>query len=147
LLAERFQLRVHRETRELPEYALVVGKNGLKVKEITDLPEAGIASNCGRMTGTRAVMSGLAVVLSRELGRPVLDRTSLAGKYNFQLTWAPETGPCSQPADVRGSEASNPDDGPSVFTALQEQLGLKLEAIKGPVEIIVVDQAEKADAN
>ncbi len=147
LLAERFQLKVHRETKELPEYALVVAKNGSKMKEITDLPQSGINSNCGRMTGTRTSMANFVVALSRQLGRPVLDRTGLAGRYDFLLTYTPEIGACSQPAEGRGSEAVNPGDGPSIFTAMQEQLGLKLEAIKGPVEIIVVNHADKADAN
>src|ERR1035438_8379573 len=117
------------------------------MKEITDLPQAGISSNCGRMTGTRTTMANFVVVLSRQLGRPVLDRTGLPGRYDFLLTFRPDIGSCSQPAEGRGSEAVNPGDGPSIFTAIQEQLGLKLEAIKGPVEIIVVDHAEKADAN
>src|ERR1022692_2211576 len=128
LLAERFQLKVHRETKELPEYALVVAKNGSKMKEITDLPQAGISSNCGRMTGTRTTMANFVVLLSRQLGRPVLDRTGLPGRYDFLLTYTPDIGSCSQPAEGRGSEAVNPGDGPSIFTAIQEQLGLKLEA-------------------
>jgi uncharacterized protein (TIGR03435 family) len=147
LLAERFQLKLHRETRDLQEYALLIGKNGAKLQEIKDLPEYGISSSCGRMTGTRTLMTGLAVYLARELGRPVVDRTGLTGKYNFQLTYTPDSGSCSRPADPSDPAAANPGDGPSIFTALQEQLGLKLESIKGPVEVIVVDHAEKADAN
>jgi uncharacterized protein (TIGR03435 family) len=147
LLAERFQLKVHRETKDLPEYALVVAKGGSKMKEIANLPQAGISSNCGLMTGTRTTMTNMTVVLSRQLGRPVLDRTGLPGIYDFKMTYTPDTGACSQPADGRTAEGANPGDGPSIFTALQEQLGLKLESIKGPVEIIVIDHAEKADAN
>jgi len=92
-------------------------------------------------------MTNFAVMLSRQLGRPVLDRTGLAGKYDFLLTFTPDIGSCSQPADGRAAEATNPSDAPSLFTTMQEQLGLRLEPIKGPVEIIAIDHAEKAGAN
>lgn len=140
LLAERFQLKVHRETREMPVYTLVLGKNGSKLSEsqAANKPaNAGINSGCGQMTGTSASMADLIVTLARELRRPVQDRTGLAARYDFQLRWAPDAGPC---ADANA-------DGASIFTSIQEQLGLKLEAAKGPVEIIVVDKAAKPDAN
>ena len=146
LLADRFQLQVHRETREMPEYTLVVAKNGSKLKE----PDAatvgdGISTNCGVMKGTRTTLSNLVVTLSRQLGRPVLDHTGLSARYDFEMTFAPESGCGSRQAD-----GTNPDatlDRPSIFTAVQEQLGLKLEPIKGPVEVIVIDRVEKPDAN
>ena len=143
LLAERFQLRVHRETRELPVYVLAVAKNGPKLTEAeagAENPRAGTRGECGRVTGTDATMGNLVVSLSRELGRPVRDATGLTGKYNFQFAWTPDTGPCPE-------TPSPPSDGASIFTALQEQLGLKLEAAKGPVDVIVVDHAEKASEN
>jgi uncharacterized protein (TIGR03435 family) len=149
LLAERFQLKVHRETKDLSEYALSVERRGLKIKEVADAPATGIRSRCGQLNGTKTTMTNLALTLAGELGRPVVDRTGLSGKYDFQLVWTPETRPCAQqPTDIGSPEAvASPSDGPSIFTALQEQLGLKLDAVKGPVEIIVVDHAEKASAN
>jgi bla regulator protein BlaR1 len=153
LLAQRFQLKVHRDTKELPVYVLALGKKGSKLIE-AEAPSApgssatGIQARCGQMVGTSASMVNLAVYLSRQLDRSVLDRTGLSGKYNFQLEWTPDAGPCSAPSNggSPGAAISSPD-GASIFTALQEQLGLKLEATKGPVDIIVVDRAEKADAN
>lgn len=149
LLAQRFQLKVHRETKELPVYALVVGKSGSKLVEGTaSNAPAGIRRECGQMTGTRASMGNLAFYLSRQLERPVLDRTGLPGRYDFQLDWAPDSAPCSAAADGAGAgAAANSADGPSIFTALQEKLGLKLESTKGAVEVIVIDHAEKADEN
>jgi bla regulator protein blaR1 len=150
LLAERFQLKVHRETKQLPVFALVVGKNGSKLKNLADAAAdagGGINSGCGRMTGTRTQMANLALVLSRQLGRPVLDRTELAGRYDFQMEWTPDNGPRAAPAEGGSPGAGSSADGPSIFTALQEQLGLKLDSTKAPVEIVVVDHAEKAEGN
>ncbi len=147
LLAERFQLQIYRETKELPVFALVLGKNGSKLKEAGEGPASGgqgIRAGCGAMTGTRTPMTVLALVLSRQLGRPVQDRTGLTGKYDFQLQWTPDNGPCPAPPD--GGSPGSPD-GPSLFAALQEQLGLKLEATRGPVEILVIDHIEKAAEN
>jgi uncharacterized protein (TIGR03435 family) len=138
LLADRFRLVVHRETRELAEYALTIERGGSKL--VADqLPESsngrtGVRSSCGRMTGTRASMTNLTFMLSRQLRRPVLDRTGLAGNYNFELTWTPDVAPCSDSTD---------NNAPSIFTALREQLGLRLDSIKGPVDTIVVDRAER----
>jgi len=84
------------------------------------------------MTGTQEPLTRLARMLSNQVGRPVLDRTELKGNYDFKMTFAPDL------ADP---------EGPSVFTALEEQLGLKLDAQKGPVEILVIDGAEHASAN
>jgi len=147
LLAQRFQLQAHRETRDLPEYALVVSKNGVKLREgDPPLPGGGTSTNCGVMKGTRATIANLAVVLSRQLSRPVIDRTNLTGKYDFELVWLPDTGCGSRPTEATPGADVVPDR-PSIFTALQEQIGLKLEGIKGPVEVVVVDRAEKPDAN
>jgi uncharacterized protein (TIGR03435 family) len=137
LLADRFHLVVHRETRDLQEYALVVAKSGSMLVAVpagTPPARAGVQSMCGRMTGTQAPISGLVLYLSRELKRPVLDRTGLAGRYNFELSWTPELAPC----------ADATDNAPSIFTALLEQLGLRLDSIKGPVDTVVVDRVDKA---
>jgi uncharacterized protein (TIGR03435 family) len=80
-------------------------------------------------------MDTIATVLSRQFECDVLNRTSLSGKYDFQLDWTPDSGPCPAQADSSG--------GPSIFWAIQEQLGLKLEKSKGPVEVLVIDRIEK----
>lgn len=151
LLADRFQLRVHRENREIPEYALVAGKNGSKLVDRAIQDSAGrgrgIRSGCGQMTGTAASMANLVYALSRELRRPVLDRTGLAGVYDFEFDFAPEAGGCSAPAGAADDSLPDALERPSIFTAIQERLGLKLEAIKGAVPVIVVDRAEKPAAN
>jgi uncharacterized protein (TIGR03435 family) len=118
LLADRFQLVVHRETRELQEYALAVEKSGSRLAVVPGgtqpAARAGVQATCGHMTGTQAPMLNLALYLSRQLNRPVLDRTGLTGRYNFELSWTPELVPCPEAAD----------NAPSIFTALREQLGL-----------------------
>ncbi len=130
LLTDRFKLVLHSETRELPVYALVVGKSGPKIQEVK--------GNIGSMTGGRGRLScrlpiaAFARSLSPTLGRTVLDRTGLTGAFDIKLEWTPD-----------GDDAS----GPSIFTAVQEQLGLQLESAKGPVEILVIGHAEKPAAD
>jgi uncharacterized protein (TIGR03435 family) len=141
LLADRFKLVVHHETRELPQYVLRVDKGGPKLASGGDVPPAngrtGIQSDCGHLIGTFASVANLAVYLSRQLRRPVVDATTLAARYNFELSWTPELSPC----------ADSTESAPSIFTALQEQLGLKLESIKGPSEVVVIDAAEMPPDN
>jgi uncharacterized protein (TIGR03435 family) len=146
LLAERFQLVVHRETKEMPVYALVVAKNGPKLKESTK--ERDMGGMPGRVTAEGTPMEGLAEYLTGMLKRPVLDRTGLKGTYDFKLEWTPDPGGLGKLDEEKAGGASAPDpSGPSIFTALQAQLGLKLESQKGPVEFIVIDRAEKPSAN
>jgi uncharacterized protein (TIGR03435 family) len=135
LLADRFRLVVRHDTREMQEYVLGVDKDGTKLvaEPSTPAQNSGIQSTCGHMTGTHATMANLTVYLSRQLRRPVLDATRLTERYNFQLSWTPEPAPC----------ADSVENAPSLFTALQEQLGLKLGTTKGPVEVLVVDRAER----
>jgi len=137
LLAERFQLQLHRETKDLPEYALRVGKNGTRLSAGEPSRVEGIERSCGQMVATRATMGNLVFMLSRQLDRPVIDDTGLPGKYKFDLKWTPDAGPCTGATDDR----------PSLFTALQEQLGLKLESIKGPVDSLVIDSAARPSEN
>jgi uncharacterized protein (TIGR03435 family) len=139
LLADRFQLKVHRETKEVAMYALVVSKGGPKFKE--SLPTEDVSSRINadaagmHMTVSKGTMAQLALRLSSNgAERPVVDQTGLTGSYTFKLEW------------VRGTSATD-SDLPSLFTALQEQLGLKLEPTRGPSEVIVIDQAEKPSAN
>jgi bla regulator protein blaR1 len=147
LLADRFQLKVHRETREWPEYALVVAKGGTRLKEPDSGIGDGISAECGVMKGTRTTISNLAMVLSRQVGRPVLDRTGLSGRYDFEMSYTPDNGCGSRPPDGVATISDTLTDRPSLFTAIQEQLGLKLESIKGPVEVIVIDRAVKPEPN
>ena len=196
LLAERFKLTLHREKKDLPMYALVVGKNGPKLKESVDDPAPkeggpadGPAATMGkltmgrdgfpvlpaaaggrgamamtmmngnaRMTANGQTMAGLAEMLSNQLDLPVVDMTGLTGKYDYTLYFAPEglagmrlpggLPPPPPPGEAGGGmpAASAPDaqSNPNLFTALQEQLGLKLEQRKGPVDLLVIDHLEKA---
>jgi uncharacterized protein (TIGR03435 family) len=141
LLAERFQLRTHRETKEQEVYSLVIGKNGPKFRESKFDDRAaekgllGLKMNPNELTGTKVSIHYLVEELSRRLSRNVIDQTGLDGEYNFDLRWAPDGDGDSLP------------DGPSIFTALQEQLGLKLESSKAPVDVLVIDHVEKPSAN
>jgi len=144
LLADRFQLVVHKETKEQPIYALVVSKNGAKLKEakVVEGARQGMSMNRSRVEGFAAPMEMLGPTLSAVTGRPVVDKTGLTGKYDFVLEWTPDLGA----AGPDGANSPEPS-GPTIFTALQEQLGLRLEAQKGPVENIVIDRAEKPSEN
>ncbi len=151
LLAERFQLAIHRETKEMPVYALVVAKNGPKLKEAAgDSRQVGIRAGRGEIAAENADIKAFINILAARVGRPVLDQTGLKGIYDFKLEWTPEVGEGMMkggPLDkAEGAPAPDPS-GPSIFTALQEQLGLKLEAQNGPAEVIVIDRVEKPTAN
>jgi uncharacterized protein (TIGR03435 family) len=151
LLADRFQLELRRESKEVNVYTLTVGKMGPKLKEVK-LDEDNAArgmrfGGIGRIAGVMASMPQFVVMLSdirlngsAILDRPVLDRTGLAGVYDFKLEWSGE----EQSADRTTS--TNPA-GPSIFTAVQEQLGLKLESTKAAVEFFVIEQAGKPTEN
>lgn len=138
LLTERFQLVLHREQKELSYVALIVGKKGAKLQEaIPDSDSSGNRYLMGRIFSNNISMTTLATLLSRFTGQTVLDMTGLKGAYDLKLEWAPENGPAGAAA------ASDAADGPSVFAAVEQQLGLKLDVRKGPVEIIVIDHAER----
>ncbi|MBZ5576437.1 MAG: TIGR03435 family protein [Acidobacteriia bacterium] len=153
LLAERFRLTAHRETKDAPVYALLVAKNGSKLQEAKEgSPTSGrMMMGRAQITGDGVKLQLLAQVLSNQLGRPVLDKTELTGNYDFKLTWTPDPGQGGGPfgPPPPGVEPPPPPDpnGPSLFTAVQEQLGLRLESQKGPVDMIVVDRAEKPSEN
>ena len=134
LLADRFNLAIHRETKELPVFELVVAKGGPKLKDAES--EYGVNKNSNRSRAhvtAKATMRRFAEFLSGEVSRPVMDKTGLTGTYDMTLDYSPD------------DRASNDDTSavPSLFTALQEQLGLRLESAKGPVETVVVDHAER----
>lgn len=131
LLAERFQLTVHRETKEAPAYSLVVAKGGSKLKVAAPDKKSGIADTVGRNGERQTVVEasplrGLVNMLANTLGSPVVDKTALDGLYDYTIEW--------------------PDAGGSLFASV-EQLGLKLEAKKVPVEFLVMDRAEHPSAN
>jgi uncharacterized protein (TIGR03435 family) len=143
-LADRFQLKLHRETKDEPVYALVVGKSGTKLQQSSGNEASGFRGlriGRGQFTGSVATLEMLTTALANQVGRPVLDRTGLNGSFNFKLEWIPDAAP--------GGDAPSPSDstGPSLFTALQEQLGLKLESARGPVEILVIDHVERPGEN
>jgi uncharacterized protein (TIGR03435 family) len=144
LLAERFQLKTHVETKELPIFALVLGKRGSRlVEDHSENIDADMMNRRGEMTGVKATMPMLASSLMRVLQRQVVDETGLKGGYRFKLQFVPDKRPPS-PDDV---EARPDGERASLFTALEEQLGLSLKAKKGPVEVLVIDSAEKPSGN
>jgi len=134
LLAERFKLVAHRETKELPIYALVAGKNGPKLHEVED---DGSAAETGSGDGHQIKahhisMKLLAATLQGWIGDTVVDATGLTGLFDLNLDFNVDEG--------------KPDEGPTIFEAVQ-RLGLKLEARRGPVEVVVIDHVEKPSAN
>jgi uncharacterized protein (TIGR03435 family) len=195
LLAERFKLKIHKESKDVPIYALLVGKGGIKMKESAPLdpnatdtprpmapPQSGggggggavrdrdgmprmapggrgammmMGPNGMRMQGGHMTMDRLADILSNQLGRPVVDMTGLTAEYDYTLDFSPEglqMGPKGMPMPppgAGGGDRGGPspdgarDSAPTLFTAVREQLGLKLDARRGPVDLIVVDNAEK----
>ena len=148
LLADRFKLLVHRETKELDVYSLVIGKNGPKLQEAKEEERTGATPVVGplglRWTFLKMPMAGgLVNFLANTLDSPVLDKTELKGFYDFKLEY---TDPRFQRPGSGGTPQSL-DAPPDLFGALQEQLGLKLEKKKGPGEVLVVDHAEKASEN
>jgi uncharacterized protein (TIGR03435 family) len=145
VLADRFRLKVHFETRTLPSYALVVSKSGPRLNEVEPgtlsnglKDPGGIDMNRSQLTATGISMQDFAHILQMQLGRPVVDRTGLTGNYSFGLKFAPAQ---SVPTSDDTSAA------PSIFTVVQEQLGLKLESAKAPVQMLVVDHIERPTEN
>ena len=142
LLADRFHLALHRETKELPAYELVIAKGGAKLQESTDGKNF-IRRGIGTLKGQSVGLKMLALNLSNELNSPVIDKTGLTQNYDFELKWTP-LAPSATSVDP--PPPTDPDR-PSIFTALSEQLGLRLESKNGPVEVLVVDRAEKPSKN
>ena len=150
LLAERFKLSFHREEKEFSIYALTVAKNGPKLKESASPPDdppvliGSVHPDRILLPARNATMADFTSMLQRAiLDRPVVDRTGLSGRYDFDLEWAPDEtqfGGDIPPASANASAAP-------FFTAIQEQLGLKIEATRGPVAALVVDKAERPSEN
>jgi uncharacterized protein (TIGR03435 family) len=144
LLKDRFQLQLHRETRTAPIYSLTIAKGGAKLSALsaTQQTQRGITAGQGTMLGEAASMTQLAYKLSRLLQRPVVNNTGLEGNYDFKLEWTPDPGPSAPDGQPVGISV-----GPSVFSALQQQLGLRLEATQGPVDVLVIDHVDKPSEN
>ena len=169
LLADRFQLKVHTEVRELPVLTLVIAKGGPRLHEAKpgDTYPNGLKDfktgqgggpgmmlmRPGQLTGQGIPISSLAQLLSQQLGSTVRDKTGLTGKYDITLQWTPDRGASPMPGAPEpgqqgpGAGVSTDASGPSIFTAIQEQLGLKLESQKGPVEVVVIDHVEAPSEN
>jgi uncharacterized protein (TIGR03435 family) len=140
LLALRFKLVCHMETRELPIYALVVTKDGPK---LTPAKSDGLTVSgfYGKLTAEGLTLDGLARELAKSVGRVVVDKTAISGRFDINLTWTPDEGP----ARLNGVPIADPP--PAIFTAIQEQLGLKLEPQRGPVQVVVIDHVEMPTSN
>jgi uncharacterized protein (TIGR03435 family) len=155
LLEDRFKLKLHHETRELPVFTLTAARGGIKLKPSKAgscvagdkfyAPLGGEAKYCGtnrffrkgsniEWNATRIDTAAAAKLLSSVLRRTVVDKTGFTGTFDVHVEWTP---------DSDSSDAA----GPSIFTVLREELGLKLESAKGPVDVLVIDHAEKPDAN
>lgn len=162
LLEDRFSLKVHRETKETAVYALVIGKKGLKIRPSADqtspdvngpTPPGSTGPNHGAfrfgpgsMIGNAVTLSLFSRFLSQRLDRVVIDRTNLAGRFDIHLQWTPDNG--ENPSSSHTSYiAQSGESGPSIFTAVREQLGLRLEPAKGAVELLVIDHVESPTAN
>jgi uncharacterized protein (TIGR03435 family) len=150
LLADRFKLTFHREQKEFSIYELEVAKGGPKLKPSTappdDPPQLISTVYPQRMVlpARNATMSDLTSLMQRAmLDRPVVDKTSLTGRYDFDLEWAPDETQFGGEVPTASADAPSPP----LFTAIQQQLGLKLEATRGPIEALVVDAAERPSAN
>jgi uncharacterized protein (TIGR03435 family) len=172
LFEDRFKLKVHRETQDGPVYALVVAKGGPRIRLSQDQssedvdgpapPGAGpnhgaIRVGVGNLVGNAVTLSWFANMLSQRMDRLVVDKTNLSGRFDIRLQWVPtpgenpfDMGGNNLPAsiiDMTGTTVTLNPSGPSMFSAIQEQLGLKLESAKAPVELLVIDHVEKPSAN
>lgn len=142
LLVERFKLTLHREKKELRVFTLAVDKNGPKITKSKDEGETNINMGRGRITARHASLSEFAKLLSLQTDRPVVDRTGMVGQFDITLTWAPDAPTATPPAGGENTGRDNASD-PTIFTAVREQLGLRLQATKEPLEVLVIDHAEK----
>jgi len=174
LLADRFKLALHRETRDLPIYDLTAAKGGLKLPPPKDVECVSFPPgttphyvpgkvDCGyvplvmertglRMEGSKVHMADVIRELAMALGRPVLDQTGFTGEFDLHLSFVPDDALMGFPGyggpdDPGGARPASDRNLLNIFAALEEQLGLKLEPAKGPVEVLMVDRAERPAAN
>ena len=165
LLEDRFQLKLHRETKEQPLYELSIAKAGPKIKLNDDqtpfkppergappppplqpgtLPRFSMRVGRGSLEAVSMDINSVVQTLSNLLGRTVVDKTGLKGFYDVKMTWTPDPALQGPPG---GDAPPGDPSGPSIFTAIQEQLGLKLDSAKGPVDVIVIDTVQKPSEN
>jgi uncharacterized protein (TIGR03435 family) len=157
ILDDRFKLTYHRETRILPEYTLVIAKGGPRLEEFkpgndsSGQPKRGgqMKMSNGIVTAEGVPIEPLSRLLADRVGRPIIDKTGLTGNYSFKLQWADDghDGHDGPPRGPDANAAAVESAGPSIFTALEEQLGLKLVSEKGPVQVLIVDHIEQPAAN
>jgi uncharacterized protein (TIGR03435 family) len=142
LLTTRFHLQFHREVRDIQAYALIVAKTGIKMKESDTAiarPSVSVGPNSFRAVAMSTEM--LANTLSRYVGHPVADDTGLKSNYDINLQWAPDMPTGSEPSSVPGKDL------PTIFTAIQEQLGLKLDSRKTPMKVFIIDRLDRPEPN
>ena len=139
MLADRFHLETHRETKPGRVYLLTVAKDGPKLIPHNDGTGTKTRKSCGHLAGSRVTVDVIATMLSREAERDVINRTALSGKFDFQLDWTPDVRTCPSDEDAPAR--------PSFYTAVQQQLGLKLEAAKAPAEVLVIDRVDRPTEN
>ena len=168
LLADRFRLKVHHETRDLPVYALIAAKGGIKLPPPKDGGKARIRGafsfiDKGWIQGNAVQMAILVQLLSANTDRPVIDKTGFTQPFDFRLTWTPDTGAAPDATPAAGEAglcpASFAQDQeklgmkpetlscPSIYTAVQDQLGLRLDPQKAPTDVLVIDHVERPSAN
>ena len=148
LLKDRFKLVIRHETKDAPIYELVVAKGGSKMQEDTASPRSRLGMmGPGKVIAQKISLAMFAESLGTVAGRPVVDKTGLASTYTFKLDWTPDVGESGFRAPGAPDVAPPDPSGPSLFTALQEQLGLRLQSAKGPVESLVIEEAEKPTEN
>jgi uncharacterized protein (TIGR03435 family) len=151
LLTDRFKLAFHREQRELPVYAIIVAPGGPKLTK-NDTNPNGLPGllfrGLGVLPGTNATIADLAGVMqSAVLDRPVVDKTGLPGRYDFSLRWTPDESQFAGLGDRVPPPANDANAPPGLFTAFQEQLGLKLDPTRAPVEVLVIDRVARPSEN
>jgi uncharacterized protein (TIGR03435 family) len=150
LIADRFKLTFHHDTKELSVYALSVAKTGSKLTKSQDqegLPGFGLRG-LGALTVQNATMSDFAAMMQETvLDRPVVDQTELAGRYDFSLNWTPDDSQFGGMAAKMPPPTDNANPPPGLYTAIQEQIGLRLDATKAPTDVMVIDHAEKPSEN
>jgi uncharacterized protein (TIGR03435 family) len=153
LLADRFQLKFHFEKRDLSVYAIQIAKTGAKIIKSQDDPKGypswffGKTASGTALTFRNSPMSQVAAILQNSLDKPVVDQSGLSDRYDFTVTFTPDPAQAALLGGPPTPAADNPDAAPNLFAAFQQQLGLKLESTKAPVDVMVIDKVEKPSEN